>query len=214
MMKSIKRICSDHKTIAIFYVGVVVFLILLSLVIHFCWPTFDADMAGLIRQDRGRGFSALMGFISWWGVSYVMIGSVFAAAFLFFVTSFKREAWFTFGVFIADILNVFLKLIINRHRPGEVEIFPKFQQASFPSGHVVHYVVFFGFILAIMLFNSRINVILRWSVGLLCVFLIAGVSVARIYFGTHWASDILPAYIIGLTMLAVVILQYLRRKPA
>jgi undecaprenyl-diphosphatase len=213
-MKSIKKICSDHKTIAMFYTGGVVLLILLSLYIYFCWPTFDADMSGLIRQDRGNGFSAVMGFISWWGVSYVMIGSVFVAAGLFFAASFKREAWFFLGVFIADIINIFLKLIINRHRPGEVVIFPNFQQASFPSGHVVHYVVFFGFILAVMLFNSRINLILRWIVGLLCVFLIAGVSVARIYFGTHWASDILPAYIIGFMMLAVVILQYLRRKPA
>jgi undecaprenyl-diphosphatase len=200
--------------IVMFYIIGVVSLILLSLFIYFFWPTFDADMAGLIRQDRGRGFSALMGFISWWGVSYVMIGSVFVVSLLFFVISYKREAWFTLTVFITDIINILLKLIINRHRPGEVEIFPKFQQASFPSGHVVHYVVFFGFILAVMLFNSRIHVILRWSIGLLCVFLIAGVSVARIYFGTHWASDILPAYIIGFMMLAVVILQYLRRKPA
>ena len=52
------------------------------------------------------------------------------------------------------------------------------------------------------------------AIGLLCVFLILGVSVARIYLDTHWASDILPAYIIGFMMLAVVILQYLRRKPA
>jgi membrane-associated phospholipid phosphatase len=64
-----------------------------------------------------------------------------------------------------------------------------------------------------MLFNSRINLVVRWAVGLLCAFLIAGVSVGRIYFGTHWASDILPAYIVGFVMLAVVVLQYLRRKP-
>jgi membrane-associated phospholipid phosphatase len=145
-------------------------------------------------------------------VSYVMIGSVFVAAFLFFVTSYKREAWFTLGVFSADIINVFLKLIINRHRPDEVVIFPKFQQASFPSGHVVHYVVFFGFILAVVLVNSRINAILRLGIGLLCVFLIAGVSVARVYFNTHWASDILPAYIIGFMMLAVLILLYVKGK--
>ena len=167
----------------------------------------------MICQDRGQGFAGLMGFISWWGVSYVMIGSVLVAAILFFAASFKREALFTLAVFIADIINVFLKLIINRHRPDEVVIFPRFQQASFPSGHVVHYVVFFGFILAVMLLNTRINLMLRWGIGFLCAFLIAGVSVGRIYFGTHWASDILPAHIIGFIMLAVIILQYLRKPP-
>jgi len=117
---------------ALLYGSGVVALILLSLFIYFFWPTFDADMAGWIRQDRGPGFSALMGFISWWGVSYVMIGSVFVAALLFFVTSWKREAWFTLIVFVTDIINILLKLIINRHRPGEVEIFPKFQRACCP----------------------------------------------------------------------------------
>ena len=209
-MNLIKKICSDHKMIVTFYIGGIIFLILLLLFIHFFWPTFDADISGIIRQDRGKCFSALMGFISWWGMDYKMILSVFCVSFLFFVTSYKREAWFTLSVFVADIINIFLKLIINRHRPDEVVVFPKFQQASFPSGHVVHYVVFFGFILAVMLVNSRINLVLRWSIGLLCIFLIAGVSVARIYLGTHWATDILAAYIIGFMMLAVVILLYLK----
>jgi undecaprenyl-diphosphatase len=213
-MKSIRKICADHKLIVMFYIGGVVSIILLALYVHFYWPTFDADISSIIRQDRGKSFSVLMGLISWWGKNYVMILSVFGVSLLFFVTSYKREAWFTFSVFIADIINVFLKLIINRPRPEAVDIYPKFQQGSFPSGHVVHYVVFFGFILAAMLVNSRINMILRWSIGLLCIFLIAGVSVARIYLGTHWATDILVAYIIGFMMLAVVILLYLKGKSS
>jgi len=71
-------------------------------------------------------------------------------------------------------------------------------------------VVFFGFILVIMLLNSRINLILRWGIGLLCILLITGVSIARIYLGDHWATDILAAYIIGFMMLGVVILLYLK----
>jgi undecaprenyl-diphosphatase len=212
-MKSIKGICSDHKIIVMFYAGGIIFMILFLLFIHLFWPTFDADISGIIRQDRGKGFSALMGFISWWGMDYKMIYSVLCAAFLFFVASYKREAWFTLSVLIADIINIFLKLIINRHRPDEVVIFPRFQQASFPSGHVVHYVVFFGFILAVMLVNSRINLVLRWSTGLLCIFLMGGISVARIYLNTHWATDILAAYIIGFMMLGIIILLYLKGKP-
>jgi len=210
IMNSIKRIFSDHKMIVMFYVGGVVSIILLSLFTHFFWMTFDADISHIIRQDRGKGFSVLMGFISWWGMDYKMIFSVFCVSFLFFVTSYKKEALFILSVFIADIINIFLKLIINRHRPEDVHIFPKFQQASFPSGHVVHYVVFFGFILVIMLLNSRINLILRWGIGLLCILLITGVSIARIYLGDHWATDILAAYIIGFVMLGFVILLYLK----
>ena len=56
MMKSVKRIYSDHKMISMFYISGVVAMILLSLFIYFSWPTFDADMSGLIRQDRGNSF--------------------------------------------------------------------------------------------------------------------------------------------------------------
>ncbi len=213
-MKSIKKVFFDHKIVVIFYIGGIVSIILFSFFTHFFWPAFDADISGIIRQDRGKCFSALMEFISWWGMGYKMILSVFCVSFLFFVTSYKREAWFTLSVLIADIINIFLKLIINRHRPDEVVVFPKFQQASFPSGHVVHYVVFFGFILVVMLVNSRINWVLRWSTGLLCIFLIAGISVARIYLNTHWATDILAAYIIGFMMLGVVILLYLNGQSS
>ena len=213
-MKTIKKVCFDHKIVVIFYIGGVVSIILFSIFTHLFWPAFDADISGIIRQDRGKSFSALMGFISWWGMDYKMILSVFCVSFLFFVTSYKREAWFVLSVFIADIINIFLKLIINRHRPEDVHIFPKFQQASFPSGHVVHYVVFFGFILVVMLVNPRINLILRWGISLLCIFLIAGVSIARIYLGDHWATDILAAYIIGFMMLGIVILLYLKGKPS
>jgi membrane-associated phospholipid phosphatase len=212
-MNSIKKVCSDHKMVVISYVGGVISITLFLFFIHFFWPTFDTDISGIIRHDRGKIFSALVGFISWWGMSYKMILSVLCVSFLFFVTSYKREAWFTLSVFIADTINIILKLIFNRPRPEQVNIFPKFQQASFPSGHVVHYVVFFGFILVVMLVNSRIHLLLRWGIGLLCVFLIVGVSVARIYLGTHWATDILAAYIIGFILLAVVIHQYLRGKP-
>jgi membrane-associated phospholipid phosphatase len=212
-MSSIKKICSDHKIIIMVYTGGVIAAILFLLYVHFFWPAFDAEISGIIRQDRGKGFSVLMGLISWWGKDHVMIFSVFCASLLFFVTSFKREAWFTLSVFVADIINIFLKLIINRHRPDEVVIFPKFQQASFPSGHVVHYVVFFGFILVAMLVNSRINLVLRWSIGWLCIFLITGISIARIYLNTHWATDILAVYIIGFMMLGVVILLYVKEGP-
>ncbi len=189
---------------------VVFCLILFSVFIHFFWPAFDAQVISLVRQDRGKSFSVLMAFISWWGTSYAMPLSVVVAALLFRAASYKREAWFVLSVFAADAVNVFLKLIINRPRPQVMDIFPKFQRSSFPSGHVVHYAVFFGFILTVMLVRSRIPRIIRWGIGLLCVLLVAGVSVARIYLGTHWPTDILAAYTLGFMMLAAVILQYLK----
>ncbi len=209
-MKILNHLTSGGKKRAFFYAFVVFCLILFLVFTHFFWPTFDVQVMSLIRQDQGKIFSAAMAFISWWGTSYVSILSVFVAALLFWAASYKRESWFVLSVFAADAVNILLKFAFNRARPQAIDIFPKFQQASFPSGHVVHYAVFFGFILTVMLVQPRIHWIVRWGIGLLCVLLIAGVAVARIYLGTHWPTDTLVAYIIGFMMLAVVILQYLK----
>lgn len=211
-MKILVHLTSGEKKIAFSYAFVVFCLIFFSVIIHFFWPGFDEQVISYVRQNRGKSFSGLMTFISWWGTSFQMTWTVLVAALVFRLASYKREAWFVLSVFPADVVNVLLKLIINRPRPHPqvMSAILKFQQSSFPSGHVVHYVVFFGFILTVMLVQSRIPRIVRWAIGLLCVLLVAGVSIARIYEDTHWPTDILAAYIIGFMMLAAVILQYLK----
>ncbi len=214
-MKNLHPLTSSEKKTAIGYSIFVFSLILFSLFVHFFWPSFDKQWMDVLHQDRGNIFAAVMGFISWWGMGVMMVLPVFAASTIFFITSFKREALLMLSVFAADSVNILLKLLIHRSRPQAMNVYPTFQQASFPSGHVVHYVVFFGFILTVMLVNPRLPKTLRWIVGALCVFLIGGVSVARIYLGTHWPSDILAAYILGFVMLGGLDLLYIkgRRQP-
>ncbi len=213
-MKILSHLTPHHKKIAAFYITGVAALTLFTVYARFFWPSFDQQLMTIIHQDRGKNFAAVMGFISWWGMGAMMIVPVFTASIIFFIASYRRESLLTLCVFIADGINVILKLLINRSRPQAMDIYPKFQQASFPSGHVVHYVVFFGFILTVMLVNPRIPKALSWAVSALCVFLIVGVSVARIYLGTHWPSDILAAYILGFLMLGGLILSYLKGRQA
>ena len=208
-MRILNHLTPNEKKASFSYVFLVFCLILFWVFIHFFWPHFDAQVMSIARQDRGKGFSALMAFINWWATSYQTVLSVFIASAIFFIASYKKEALFTLSVFIADGINIILKLLIHRPRPEGTGVFGKFQKASFPSGHVVHYVVFFGFVLTVMLVRSRIHWIIRWGIGLLCVLLIVGVSIARV--GDHWPTDILAAYIIGFVMLAPVILQYLKK---
>ena len=209
-MRILDHLTSNEKKIVFFYVFVAFCLILFFVFIHFFWPSFDQQLINIFHQDHGKNFSVVMKFISWWGMGAMMILPVFVASTILFIASYRREALFVLSVFVADGINIILKLLINRSRPEAMDVYPKFQQASFPSGHVVHYVVFFGFILTVMLVQFRIPRIVRWAIGLLCTLLVAGVSVARIYVDTHWPTDILAAYIIGFMMLVAVILQYLK----
>lgn len=110
---------------------------------------------------------------------------------------------------ISGASNELIKLLIQRPRPTAdlVQVFAALNSYSFPSGHVMFYVTFFGFLwflLFILLKHS-------WQRTLLLVLLsipILLVGVSRIYLGEHWASDVLGAYLLGSLALTASILFY------
>jgi undecaprenyl-diphosphatase len=106
-----------------------------------------------------------------------------------------------------------MKILIHRARPTpeDAKILSTFTQSSFPSGHVVHYVVFFGFLIAAMIVNKNISSFWRIFVGILSAFLILTVSISRIYLGAHWATDVLGGYLFGFIYLGIMLKFYLNR---
>jgi len=104
------------------------------------------------------------------------------------------------------LINVLVKQYIRRPRPTVdlVHVFRILDSYSFPSGHVMFYIGFFGFIW--FLVYTLLKRSLRRT--LLLVFfgaLIALIGISRIYLGQHWASDVLGAYLLGsLTLVAII----------
>ncbi len=116
-------------------------------------------------------------------------------------------------VHIHPILGV-IKLLVARPRPKAplVEILQVVNGQSFPSGHVMSYLAYFGllFSLGIILFRGK----RWWRMVLLIIpaFFVVMVGPSRIYLGAHWASDVLGAYLIGGVLLGIALWLYLRLK--
>ncbi len=97
------------------------------------------------------------------------------------------------------IFNTVLKAIFERPRPA---VFPPLAVEttfSFPSGHAMIAVAFYG-LLAVFLWQWRQQGIAVFSAG--WVFVIA---FSRIYLGVHYPSDVLGALAVGLFWLIVVV---------
>jgi membrane-associated phospholipid phosphatase len=96
-------------------------------------------------------------------------------------------------------------LIWNRARP-EIILDGKFSPPlhSFPSGHVVLTLSVYGILAWLWIRASR-----SWAERILAVvLLVALVSItglARVRLGTHWPSDVIAGFVIGLAWLAVVL---------
>ena len=86
------------------------------------------------------------------------------------------------------------------------DIFQSFNQYAYPSGHVLFFVVFFGFV-AYLAWKFLAGWV-RWTAISICATLIVLIGPSRIYLGEHWVSDVIGSDIIGTFWLIILILLY------
>ena len=197
---------------ALFALIVVSIIGLTIFVEEFPVSNFDLDITHAIQEQRAWDPTLLMRFISIFGDAVVAPFPVIIAALIFYRTNRRREAKYVIAVVLANAGNFLFKLLIHRPRPtlDFARILSKFSETSFPSGHVVHYVVFFGFLLTVMIVDKSIPHFWRTFVGILSAFLILTVSISRIYLGAHWATDVIGGYLFGFVCLGIMLRYYLK----
>src|SRR5262249_2157056 len=161
-------------------------------------------------EIQSRWFDALMYALSWPGFSpQGTIIAVLVVIFLY-LTGLKWEAVVSAGSVIGSTaLDVLIKVLIERPRPSAniVNVVAQLNSDSCPSGHVLYYTTFFGFLMFLVFTLIKP----RWWRTALMVFLgfcIALIGVSRIYEGEHWASDVIAAYLLGTVWLSLVIYIY------
>ncbi len=112
----------------------------------------------------------------------------------------KLIAYLFIALMVDNSLVIYLfKNIIKRERPNIKRLVYE-KGYSYPSGHTVSAVSFYGFILFLALISSitlPLKIVL--SVILLLIILIIGYS--RIFLGVHYFSDIVGALLIGTSYL-------------
>jgi undecaprenyl-diphosphatase len=113
-----------------------------------------------------------------------------------------------------DLLTAIVKGIVARPRPTPdlIAVYRAVSGYSFPSGHVLHYVVFFGALGYLGLRTLRRTPSeQRWRrlalFGLLavCSGLILLVGASRLFLGAHWPTDVLGGYVLGSAWLLLLI---------
>ena len=187
-----------------------VFIVMAVLAKTVAYFAFDVTVTNSVQAFNAGWFSALMFALTWIGFppqAYVI--AIFALVFLY-ASGLKWETVVSAGsLVLGSGLGLAIKSIIDRPRPDAalVNVVNHLKDYSFPSGHVLFFTEFFGF----LLFLTYTLLKRSWWRTLLIVLLggmIALVGLSRIYEGQHWASDVIAAYLLGSVWLAMVILVY------
>lgn len=151
-----------------------------------------------------------LGFEPQWGL---IVASVLLGLFLFRL---RLEALVGLVNIVGlTLLETGTKLLVARPRPGStlIHVLQHLSDYSFPSGHVLSYTAFLGYLLFLtytLLQHSRG----RTVIIIFLLSLIILIAPSRIYVGEHWASDTLGGYLLGTIWLYIVITIYVRFRPA
>lgn len=116
-----------------------------------------------------------------------------------------HQTWFSIRVLTIALsslaLMFLLKYLFQRKRP----LSPLLKAAkglSFPSGHSIMAVTFYGLLLYILLHTVEVTW-LKWLAMIFIVLVIVSIGFSRIYLRVHYASDVLAGFIIGLVWLLI-----------
>jgi membrane-associated phospholipid phosphatase len=195
--------------------AVVVFIILAVLAKTVAYFTFDVTITQALQTFHPGWFDSLMYTLSWIGFSpQAWMISVVVILFLL-VSGLKWETVVTTVSLIgSSLLVVGIKILVDRPRPTAelVNVITQLKTYSFPSGHVVYFTTFVGFMLFLVYTLLKKS---WWRMALLVILggMVALIGLSRIYEGQHWASDVLAAYLLGSVWLSLSILIYRWGKP-
>lgn len=200
------------RRIDIAFILLLAFSIALSYAAYkFAVLPFDQASYNELHEEPRPLFGILVLYISSLGNGYAtMVLTIVAMA----IFAFRRqwlEAIFMLATTSNTLLAFALKAIIHRARPfpltgNTTGVIQSINQYSYPSGHVLFFVVFFGFFayLAWIHFTGWVRIALIS----ICASLIVLIGPSRVFLGAHWASDVVGSYVIGTIWLFVLIFAY------
>lgn len=101
------------------------------------------------------------------------------------------------------LVRTLLKNTFKRPRP-DYSIIPVPHDYSFPSGHTIFAVGFYGLIIY-FLWQLNINKIIKYILTLTISIIILLICASRIYLGVHYFSDVLVGFILGILSIVLFI---------
>ena len=108
------------------------------------------------------------------------------------------------------VVSVIFKNVIMRERPI-ISLIEKPSDYSFPSGHTMCSIAFYGFIVYLLLKNVK-NYFLKWLIIFIFAMLVIFIGISRIYLNVHYFTDVIAGLILGLICLLMIINIYIKNE--
>jgi len=189
--------------------------ILISSIYAHKYPLFPGDLVILshLQVFDSKILEQTMKVVTQLGDKWGAIVLVLAAAFVFVVKKHNIESLLLVAVGAFSLVGRELKLLVDRPRPSLdiVHVLDTEISSSFPSGHAIFALAFFGTLFYFLgIYIARPILRRTAQAGMVVLVLLIGMS--RVYLGVHWPSDVVGGYLVGGLILTLIILFHKRLR--
>ena len=166
---------------------------------------FDHEVFAFLGNYVNETNNKLMLFFTFLGTHTFLIPAnlVLVAYFLFI----KKHKWFCIkipAIALSSLGLMFgLKHLFGRERPGVPLIFHA-EGLSFPSGHALFSITFYG-LLVYIIFKTIAHKVLKWTLIIMLVILMFIIGFSRVYLRVHFATDVMAGFCVGFVWLVFAI---------
>ena len=169
---------------------------------------FDESVTNFVISFRSEPLTRFFGFMTDVGdrYAYLTIGIALAAFFYLKHRSWKFIFQTILVLMLSTLSNIVLKEVIQRERPV-VEHLVSVDTLSYPSGHSMSAMAFYGFIIYLVT-QMKMTRQLRVSLITVLTLIILSVGISRIYLGVHFPSDVAAGFMGGLIWVTFCVIMF------
>ena len=157
-------------------------------------PIDTSGYGFMSKHFISNSLTPVMRLITQFGGTILMI--VWALASLVLIKNKRIAISVVSNLVLIALLNNILKLIVRRARPTGFRLIAE-TGYSFPSGHSMVSMAFYGYLIYLIYKNVR-NKKLRWTLITCFSLLILIIGMSRIYLGVHYTSDVFAGFLFSL----------------
>ncbi len=199
--------------LAIFFVSLLAFIFIVRRVFLLQNEEMDNKVFDVLKPYINDTNTAIMNFVTFFGKHEFLIPANLLLIAYYLV---KKRKWYSIkipAIAVSSLLLMFgLKNLFARQRPTN-QLLEEATNFSFPSGHALMSVTFYG-LLAYIAWHSIKNNTVKWIVIVLLISWILVIGASRIYLRRHYYSDVMAGFAMGFLWLVVSLktMRFIEKK--
>lgn len=182
-------------------IGILIFATIVVMLLTNNVTSLDNSIYNIIISSKSDAMTMFMTVITMMcNTEFIIVATLLL---VLLIKNKKIGGMIASNVVLCSVINTIIKHIFLRPRPVGIKLIEQ-GGYSFPSGHSMMAVAFYGLLIYII-WNTKWKNVWKIFTTTLLVILILLIGISRIYVGVHFASDVIAGLSISLSYLIIFI---------